>query len=204
MLTFDSNNPKIVESLVNELNTVECYSWCNKSQCINITNLSFDAQNYLYYNTPISYLSNITEMIPKKNCVHFILLDFSESEIIKVNYKILEIIIENIKKLLGFVIIITNNYEKTTKLLKQSYVTYVFETKNYTSNIISRFVAQLLTINLKTSKLLHPNDLSELWRTKKLPENFRKLEAIMNVNLNDFSINECVSKMIKTNCSLCS
>lgn len=204
MLTFDSNNPKIVESLVSELDTVKSYAWCSKSKCKNITNLSFNSQNYLYYNTPISYLSNITDEIPKKDCIHFILLDFSESEIVKVNYTIFENIIANIKKLCGFIIIITNDYEKTTKLLNQSYVTYVFETKNYTSTIISRFVAQLLIINLKTSKLLHPNDLSELWKTKQLPENLRKLEATMNVNLNNFSVNECTYKMMKTNCSLCS
>lgn len=210
LVTFDSNNLKINNYFEKKQPIIQSKLWCEckinedytEYCCDDLSKSTFEFGKYLYFQTPISYMSTINNLFPNndKN-VHIICLDFSEGLFDDEDKIFTQNILNNINQLEGYVIIITNNYEKVYNSLKKQYMTYVYLKKNFSEKLIYNFTSMLIHFIFVLEKMFLPEDLIQLWRDPNFKD-FKPLQKTMFVNLEDFSIHSEKNNKLKPNCSL--
>lgn len=211
LITFDSNNIRINNYFEQKQPIVHSKLWCEckinedvtEYCCENLSNSTFEYGNYLYCQTPISYMSVINNLFPnnEKN-VHIICLDFSEGLFDDENKTWTKNILKNIDFLNGYVVVITNNYEEVYKNSNKRHITYVYTKNNLSERLVCNFASMLIHFIFVLEKMFVPEDLIELWRNPK-HNIFKPLKPIMSLDLELFGVyNQNNNEQSKMNCSL--
>lgn len=210
LVTFDSNNIKINNNFDTNRPIIQTKLWCeckinndiSEYCCEKLSESTFESGNYFYCQTPISYMSQINNIFPnfKKN-VHIICLDFTEGLFYNENKILTQNILNNIDSLKGYVIIITNNYEKIQQISKKDHMTYVYAKKNLSEKLICNFVSIFVHFVFLLKKMFVPEDLIELWKNPKF-NNFKPLSQKMELDLELFAIYNQNNNQVKKNCTI--
>lgn len=140
----------------------------------------------------------------KQKLIHFIFMDLTMPNSIQTR-KYVTTLTKNLPYLPGRVVFFTFDYKMLQQKIQKAYITYDVARRTFNSKIYARFLKLLIQVcRLKNGKwLCTPDDVAHLWAHKRLPGTMQNIKLHMPLDLDKFQYDQCQSKKLDNDCTLC-